>query len=193
MTITAAIALGGNLPYENLTPEQNITRALQRCRSKGIHVLRVSSIWRTPCFPVGLGPDFANAAAVVEFDGTAQELLAICHEVEAAFGRTRDARWSARTMDVDLLLVGNLVSPDTGTLRRWIETPNEVAEQPAPDVMLLPHPRIQDRAFVLVPLAEVAPDWTHPILGVTVDELKNALPSEEIEAIQRISGQNAPN
>ena len=53
--------------------------------------------------------------------------------------------------------------------------------------------RIQDRAFVLVPLAEVAPDWTHPILGVTVDELKNALPNEEIEAIQRISGQNAPN
>lgn len=193
MRLTGAIALGGNLPFEDKTPEQNITRALKRCADKGIHVLRVSSIWRTPCFPVGVGPDFANAAAVVGFDGSAKDLLSACHQIERAFGRTRDARWSARTLDVDLLYIDGLVAPDHDTVKGWIETPNEVSAQPVPDQMLLPHPRIQDRGFVLVPLAEVAPDWRHPILDQTVTEMKNRLPREEIEAIQVISTPNAPN
>ena len=193
MSVTGAIALGGNLPFGNRTPEQNITRALHLCAQEGLHVLRVSSIWRTPCFPAGAGPDFANAAAVVQYDGTPHELLSLCHRVERSFGRTRDARWSARTLDVDLLYIEGVISPDPATLTRWIETPNEVAAQPIPEEMLLPHPRIQDRGFVLVPLEEVAPDWTHPILGWTVSEMKNRLPEAEIAAIQAISPASAGN
>jgi 2-amino-4-hydroxy-6-hydroxymethyldihydropteridine diphosphokinase len=109
--------------------------------------------------------------------------LSRLHAIEARFGRERVRRWGPRTLDLDLLAYGELVLPDAVTQDRWRGlSPADQATQ-APAELILPHPRLQDRAFVLVPLADVAPDWRHPRLGLTVLEMLNRLELAEIAAV----------
>ena len=79
--------------------------------------------------------------------------------------------------------MGDLVLPDAQTHRRWRELAPEDQARQAPDQLILPHPRLQDRAFVLVPLADVAPDWRHPLSGLSVDQMLQALPAEDVAAV----------
>ncbi|MBB3984296.1 2-amino-4-hydroxy-6-hydroxymethyldihydropteridine diphosphokinase [Sagittula marina] len=98
------------------------------------------------------------------------------HEIEADFGRARLQRWGSRTLDLDLLAVGDTILPDPETYDTWQRlTPQEQTCQ-TPDQLILPHPRLQDRAFVLVPLMDVAPTWQHPVLRQSTAELCAALP-----------------
>jgi 2-amino-4-hydroxy-6-hydroxymethyldihydropteridine diphosphokinase len=180
------LALGANLPFQGHSPQETILSAIDRLEQNGVTEVARSRFYLTPCFPVGAGPDFVNAVVSVRFGGTAQELIALCHQAEAEFGRTRNARWSARTLDVDLLCWDETIQPDHETAKSWIDAPPEVLHNRAPDQLILPHPRIQDRAFVLVPMADVAPNWRHPILGQTVVDMLARLPQAEIQAIYAI-------
>lgn len=152
----------------------------------GYPAIRVSRFFSTPCFPAGAGPDYVNAAAVIEPpEGTTPEaLLDTLLSVELAHGRERKRRWGMRTLDLDLIAWGDRVLPDAATQARWRALDPALQAAAAPDSLVLPHPRLQDRAFVLVPLADVAPGWRHPTLGRTAAELLAALPAVDREAVR---------
>lgn len=143
-----------------------------------------SALYETPCFPPGAGPDYVNAAVALRSDRDAREILAIVHAIEADFGRERNRRWGMRTLDIDLIAAGGEILPSRAVHDRWRNLPPEAQVRATPDEIVLPHPRLQDRAFVLVPLADVAPDWRHPILDRTVRQLRDALPADQLGEIR---------
>ncbi len=147
----------------------------------------MSKWYRTPAFPAGAGPDFVNAVVLAETDQPPESALKKLHKIEAEMGRVRKLRWGARVCDLDLLDYSGKILPELSIFRKWADLPAEAQAENAPDQLILPHPRIQDRAFVLVPLRDVAPDWLHPVTGLSVDQMIAALPPEDIEQIQVIS------
>ena len=171
------VALGGNQTTQAGPPEDTLRAALVALQTESVRLCAVSRFYRTAAFPAGSGPDYVNAAAVLATDLPPEELLAHLHRIEAAFGRVRTARWGARTLDLDLIACGAAVRPDAAGLRRWIDLPPADQARLAPGELILPHPRLQDRAFVLVPLADVAPGWRHPLTGLTVADMRAALPA----------------
>lgn len=185
-TAYALIALGANLPFEGDTPETTLERARQALVDEGIGIQSFSRFFSTPCFPAGAGPDYVNAAAVVKVPDNldATSVLVRLHAIEARFGRERLQRWGMRTLDIDLLAMGDSVLPDAGTQDLWRTLPPEAQAREAPTELILPHPRMQDRAFVLVPLADVAPDWVHPRIGLTVRQMLAALPVVDRDAVK---------
>jgi 2-amino-4-hydroxy-6-hydroxymethyldihydropteridine diphosphokinase len=183
--IRVLIALGANLAPPGGTPAATLAAALDRLGSMdGIAVRRRSRWFSTPAFPPGSGPDFVNGAAALETALEPEPLLAALHAVEAEFGRVRPARWVPRLCDIDLIGVGDRVLPDAATARRWMALDQGEAQRLAPPRLILPHPRMHERGFVLVPLADVAPDWRHPLSGLTVREMLAALPAAERAAIR---------
>lgn len=177
------LAFGANLPFRKRQPAATIIAAMQDLAANAVQFHAVSRAFQTPCFPKNAGPDFVNAAAAVSYDGTITQLLALCHDVEARFGRTRRARWSARTLDIDILAAGETVLPDKTIWSQWQTLPPDQQATTAPEQLIVPHPRLSERAFVLIPMADVAPDWRHPMLDKTASQLKNALPLAEKAAI----------
>lgn len=155
--------------------------------AQGLAVQRVSRFWRTPAFPAGSGPDYVNAAAVVESELDPVGTLAALHRIEASLGRVREGgRWQARGIDLDLLATGDIVLPNESAQDRWRALPADMQARLAPDTLILPHPRLQDRGFVLAPLAEVAPSWVHPRTGLTVSRMLADLPASSLEGMAPI-------
>ncbi len=170
----ALVALGSNLGWGGRAPAEIMGAAMEEVARLG-HPAWPSRLWRSPAWPPG-GPKYVNAVMTLETELPPEALLAALHEIEARHGRERGERWGARTLDLDLLAWGEAVRPDAATQGDWRALPPDRQGQEAPDRLILPHPRMQDRGFVLGPLLEVAPNWRHPLIGRTVREMLDALP-----------------
>jgi len=177
------IALGSNLGSRAGDNAQTLDAALQHLTRGGATLRRVSRFFATPCFPPGAGPDYVNACAALRSRDAPDKFLHRLHDAEATFGRTRDLRWASRTLDLDLIAAGNRVLPDDRAQTEWRELGTEAQRRIAPDRLILPHPRLQERGFVLVPLADIAADWVHPILGKNVRQMLAALPGAARDGI----------
>ncbi|MEM6825643.1 MAG: 2-amino-4-hydroxy-6-hydroxymethyldihydropteridine diphosphokinase [Pseudomonadota bacterium] len=180
------IALGSNLAYHDTPPKEILAQSLDLLEGMGLEVAAVSALYRTPAFPAGSGPDFVNAAARCETNLSPGDVLRALHDTETRFGRSRQARWAARALDIDLLAYGDMIVPDRATFESWRDLPHDRQQKEAPGGLVLPHPRMHERGFVLVPLADVAPTWRHPVIGKSVTEMLAALPKSETEGIQRL-------
>jgi 2-amino-4-hydroxy-6-hydroxymethyldihydropteridine diphosphokinase len=153
---TVYLSLGSNLGDR----VNNLTRALTALAGEQLTTKRVSSFFETE--PVGYleQPWFLNIAAAAETLLSPEELLRRCLDVERVLGRVRDIQGGPRTVDIDVLLYGD----------RSITAEN----------LVIPHPRMAERRFVLLPLSEIAPTAIHPVLGMTVDALLAACPDRSI-------------
>jgi len=179
------IALGANLPSESGRPRETLEAALTALQARGLGVAAQSAWYGTPAFPAGSGPDYVNGAAALASPLSPDAVLELLHEVERDLGRSRAVRWGPRVCDLDLLACGDTVLPDAAMLGDWIAR-SDARRMETPPGLLLPHPRLHERGFVLRPLADVAPDWRHPLLGLTVPEMLAALPPDALEGIVRL-------
>ena len=154
------IGLGANLtPDEFDNPRAGCLAAVESLAHAGITITAVSRWYESAPVPASDQPWYLNAVAAGETVKSAAETLATLHEIEARFGRVRGVRNAARVLDLDLLDFDGAVS--------------EV------ESLMLPHPRLHERAFVLLPLQELAPNWRHPVSGVDIHRLAAAVSSTQ--------------
>ena len=155
------IALGANLPTEAFGPPRAaLEAALAELGRRRLQVTRRSRWYESAPVPASDQPWYVNGVVEVETSLDPEPLLSLLHEVEAAFGRVRREPNAPRTLDLDLIAYGAVVRE----------------EGPPP---LLPHPRMAKRAFVLLPLAEIRPEWRHPVLHRTAAEMAAELPEDQ--------------
>jgi 2-amino-4-hydroxy-6-hydroxymethyldihydropteridine diphosphokinase len=155
------IAVGANLPSPEFGPPRATCEAAWReLSSRGVRIVRRSRWFETAPIPASDQPWYVNGVAAVATDLSPEALLALLQDVERTFGRERRELNAARVLDLDIVAYGELVRTE-----------------PPP---ILPHPRMQERAFVLLPLADVAPEWRHPADGRSVADMIRALPPGQL-------------
>ncbi|MAM61898.1 2-amino-4-hydroxy-6-hydroxymethyldihydropteridine diphosphokinase [Maritimibacter sp. UBA3975] len=179
----ALVCLGSNATSHAGGPVETLRAALKSLDDGPVKIVRTSRFFVSPFVPAGSEPDVVNAVVALATDLKPNALLTRLHEIEADFDRRREVRWTSRTLDLDLIAIGESILPDPSTLREWVHLPPDRQKSAAPDRLILPHPRMQDRAFVLVPMADIAPDWRHPLSGRTVRDMLDDLPPSDIAAV----------
>ena len=182
----AIIALGASEGVDLCSVYDTIVSVSEVLPTKQCEIVGASRIYRTPCYPRGMGPDFYNRVVEVHTALPAPELMQVLHSIEEEYGRTREVRWAGRTLDLDLLAYEQEVSPSLETYMRWVNLPLELQMKEAPKELILPHPRLQDRGFLLIPLCDFKPEWLHPVLRQTALELRDALPKEQFEGVKAV-------
>lgn len=148
---SVVVALGSSLAGEHASCEALLDAALARFPAHGLTVLTRSSWWRSAAWPDPSAPGFVNGVALVATELSPAETLAALHAIEREFGRVRAEPNAPRTLDLDLIAHGRTVSDDAA--------------------LILPHPRAHERLFVMGPLAEIAPDWLHPVSRLVAGRL----------------------
>jgi 2-amino-4-hydroxy-6-hydroxymethyldihydropteridine diphosphokinase len=162
--VLAYLGLGANLG----DPPKQLAEALARLgATEEVEVIKVSAFYRNPPLGPPDQPWYVNAAAQLRTRLTPEELLRVLQAIETDMGRVKKERWGPRRIDLDLLLYNGVVLAGPG--------------------LVLPHPEMHRRAFVLLPLVEIAPEAWHPLLGKTAAELLAALDPAEVALVRPIS------
>jgi len=160
------IAFGANLG----DPVDCFQQAIAQLEQGEVTVLAMSGLWQSPSWPPGVdAPDYTNACAQVEFDDGARELLELLHRIEAAQGRERTVLNAPRTLDLDLL---------------DFRGQHIVASN-----IQIPHPRMMSRGFVLFPLSQISPNWTHPVTYVGIETAISQLLLNDIAPMEYLGRQ----
>jgi 2-amino-4-hydroxy-6-hydroxymethyldihydropteridine diphosphokinase len=172
------VGLGSNLSHLNQTPNQLLDKAQEMLERGGDKIAAVSSFWTSNAWPAYTGAsDYTNAVCKIHpCDDDPASLLARLHSIEAELGRQRDPhnQWASRTMDLDLLDYNGLITDNDDQLK-------------------LPHPKIGQRDFVLLPLLEVSPNWVHPNTCERGDILLDRLlQSNQTNGCIRVEGRHKP-
>lgn len=155
----AYVGIGGNIG----DPRATMATALHMLDAdRDVSVVSVSSLYKTPPWGITDQPDFLNAAAALSTTLNPRDLLALCLETERVLHRVRDQRWGPRSVDLDVLIFGDVEIDEPG--------------------LELPHPRMMDRAFVLVPLLEIEPDLA--VGNVRLDERLKAIGRDGIDLVE---------
>lgn len=155
------VALGANLPSHFGTPAQTLYAALKAMAERDVWPVQISRIWKTAPVPFVEGqPWYLNAVAAVRTDKDPYALLKTLLSIEEEFGRVRTVRNAPRILDLDLIAYHDQVISD------------------GPD-LLVPHPRMEGRAFVLMPMQDVLDDWNHPVSGRSLDSLIADIPKDQ--------------
>lgn len=149
------IALGSNLPSRFGSPADNIRMAARLLEAYDFKIIAHGDLYETVPVPASDQPNFINTVVQVESGGSAEQALATCLNIEREMGRTRGEKNEARIIDMDVIAWDNQVQRGELTL---------------------PHPRMHERAFVLYPLCDIAPEWVHPIQQRRAVEIKMELP-----------------
>ena len=159
---TIFVGAGANVAHPNYgSPRETLVAALLELGRRNVEVLRHSPLYRTAPVPISDQPWYVNIVAEVATGLSADDLLLNLHAIEDLFGRVRTVPNAPRLIDLDLLdYRGEIVAPAAGKAT-------------------LPHPRMADRAFVLRPLFDLAPEWRHPTSGMPIKDLLAALPPEQ--------------
>ena len=159
------IAIGGNLPAMDWTSPLTICQAAVKrlCNLDGLRFSAASPWYETAPMPPSGQPPYVNGAVCLQGSADPAALLAALQAIEQEFGRQRSTPNAARTLDLDIIAVGPLVR-----------------ERPDP---ILPHPRMHERGFVLRPLLDIAPAWRHPLLGLTVRQMWERLPPQDVRRL----------
>jgi 2-amino-4-hydroxy-6-hydroxymethyldihydropteridine diphosphokinase len=161
------IGIGGNLDNPRWgPPQETLSAALDALAKEGLTITARSVWYRSEPVPASDQPWFINAVAAVETELEAAGLLAVLQAIETRFGRVRGVRNAARVVDLDLL--------------------DHQGEQVETEALILPHPRLHRRRFVLEPLAEIAPGWRHPVLRKTARQLLARL--ADGQSVERLRG-----
>ena len=156
------IGIGANLPsLRHGSPLATCRAAIRVLDARGVIVTRRSRWYVSAPVPPSDQPDYINGVLQVDTGLSPETLLRVLHDVEHVFGRCRGERNAERTLDLDLLAYGNVTRDSSAAVE-------------------VPHPRMHERAFVLRPLAELAPWWRHPRLGLTTLEMLASVPPDQV-------------
>ena len=162
------IGLGANLMHPRYgEPINTVAAAVEAINDSGLQVVRKSTWYKSAPVPISDQPWFVNGVVEVRTDKSAEEVLKIIHSIEREFGRVREIKWEARVLDLDLIDFNGEVSKNR----------NQAAGG------VYPHPNMHERAFVLVPLQELEPNWEHPILNKPISDLLARVDAQKLHPI----------
>ena len=160
------LAFGSNLPFKNNSPQDNIEKAYEVLSKNGIKILNKSSIYRSEAYPNKNDPEFCNSVVSVDTDLEPNILLKIILKIEASFDRKRYVKNSPRTLDIDIICFDDIVLNEKN--------------------LIIPHPEMQNRLFVLLPIQEINKNWLHPVLTKSVTNIIKEFDQKALNTVKKI-------